>query len=458
VNDYLIYSVSIAVAVISFYFFRATSGSMAFSRLNLMSVAYYYHFLLISFVGGVIIVTGGGDNSVIHKLSDSARMLGWVAICYALLVFPVGAYLAKRIVLGRKAVSVVYNEFLESPVTPILSRKDSCVRLPLLIISLICFFSALYMLWVTKKIPQLELLNFSGYSDLLLFRNSINRDFGGIYYIKSIVFEQLTPLLSLVAYSYYSVTKSKLDRLWFYFMLLLSLNALTFSLAKSPLFAYAITFVILRIYLYGGIPVKRLAVLFLILSAGLFFVFYFVMQNDLSNAVFYLISRIFVDQISGMFLMFEIFPDNYDFIGIGSLSKPLSSVVLGEYSPSARRIAMLYAFAERAESGEMNLLSTLFIGEAWANFGWIGFILSPLYMGFILGVFYYMVIKTRKNPITCGFLAYYTFSVGLSSQFNVYIYNPVFMAVLFVFAASFVFSVEIRKVLLYEKSRHLNAE
>lgn len=78
----------------------------------------------------------------------------------------------------------------------------------------------------------------------------------------------------------------------------------------------------------------------------------------------------------------------------------------------------------------MNLLSTLFIGEAWANFGWLGVAISPLYVGMITGFIYYFVLSKRKTPLLIGLLTYCSFGTNFSSQLNMYIYNSVMISLI----------------------------
>ena len=121
--------------------------------------------------------------------------------------------------------------------------------------------------------------------------------------------------------------------------------------------------------------------------------------------------------------MLEIFPNEIDYLGISSISKPISTFLYGNYSEPSTRLAMEYAFQKATEEGHMNLLSTLFIGEAWANFGILGVLLAPIYIGFLLGILYYSLLLSKKTPILIGFLTYISYGTNISSQFNQYIYN-----------------------------------
>jgi hypothetical protein len=433
----MIYFISVLVLIVSYSLFKKASGSMALNKLNMISLIFYYYLVLMSYLGSTFIANGFGENSVINLISSETRLLGWVVISYVMIALPMGILLVKHIYKVNN-VAYLYERYIHLPVVPLISKKDSSLRIVLYGLTLLCFFSAIYMILVTGYIPQTKLFNLHSQADVLLLRNGIDRDFKGFYPIKSILFEQMTPLLSYVSYAYYKMTHSLKDKIWFYSLLLLSLFMLTFALAKSPLISYGIIFLVLKIYIDGAMKWKYFIafLVFAILGIALMFVL-IVRGENLEFVLIFLFNRIFFDQVSGSFLMLQIFPDVYNYLGFSSLSRPLNNL-LGSFSEPATRLAMEYVFPAATAEGTMSLLSTLFIGEAWANFGWAGIIISPIYIGIVVGVFYYFILKSKKTPVLVGFLAFFSFNVNLNAQFNQYIYNsPVFLLII-IFILSYV--------------------
>lgn len=314
-------------------------------------------------------------------------------------------------------------------------------------LSIISLLSIIYMIVITGSIPQKQIFSLTDQVEVLIMRNSINRDFQGIYYIKSILFEKLTPMLSLISFSYWKMTKKGSHKLWFFIMFSATLFVLTFNLSKSPLIIYGIIMLILKIYLEGKIEWKYLILVFVIFILGLFIMFVIVARNAEWSFIFkFLFNRLFFDQVSGTFLMLEIFPKNFEFIGFSSMSHPISELFLGGYSDSAARIAMEFAFPAATEKGIMNLLSTLFVGEAWANFGWVGVLLSPIYIGFIYGVLYFKAITSRKTPLMISFLAYCSFGLSITTQFNNYIYNSIMFMLVLILYGSYIYSLLLKQL------------
>ncbi len=68
-------------------------------------------------------------------------------------------------------------------------------------------------------------------------------------------------------------------------------------------------------------------------------------------------------------------------------------------------------------------MATLFIGDAWANWGVAGVILAPLYVGILVQMFFIICLKVKKTPLSLAILVYYSVKNGLDNNFNLFIYD-----------------------------------
>jgi hypothetical protein len=442
----MLYLYSIFIIIISYFLFKNIAGSMAFNRLNLFSMSFYYSLILMSYIGATLIANGYGNNPVLAHVSDENRILGWIIVSYVMLALPLGAYLGKKL-FQIKNMTALFNQYTFSPLKPSLSKNDSHIKFLLYLLSFISSLSILYVVYKVGSIPQLKIVNVISETEVLAIRTSINRNFDGIYQIKSIFFEQMVPLLSFISFGYWRMTRKKTDLLWFSIMLLLTLFVLTFTLSKSPLVGYIIGFVIFIIYLDGYIKWKNLIFLFFLSIILIITMFFLVIRGVEFNLVLqHLFDRTIFHQVSGVFLMLEIFPDVFQHLGITSLSKPLSYFLLNTHSEPSTRIAMEFVFQQASDNGLMNLLSTLFVGEAWANFGSYGVLISPIYIGFILSIFYIYILKSNKTPILVALLAHMSFNTNLTLQFNQYIYNSTVFSILIILLAVYIFGFILQRV------------
>jgi hypothetical protein len=241
----------------------------------------------------------------------------------------------------------------------------------------------------------------------------------------------VTVFLSLVIYCYYLMTRKRMDYLWFLLSFTLSLYSVTFSLSKSQVIVYLSYFVFIRIYSKGALPKKYLIFVLGGSAAVLFALFAVVTKVDSGTVMIYMLNRIFLDQISGTYLMLDIFPGIYNHIGFCSLTSIIPSSICASTEP-ATRLAMEYAFPVGSTNGVMNLLSTYYLGEAWANFGYLGLLIAPVYIGFLITFCYFALLLLRKTPFTLALLAFISFGTNLSSQFNSYLYNMLFLSTIMV--------------------------
>ena len=148
---------------------------------------------------------------------------------------------------------------------------------------------------------------------------------------------------------------------------------------------------------------------------------------EIQYLVIQIVERIVVDEVSGSYLMFEIFPKDYTHIGFTSITSFVEFFGF-EHSQPAARIAMEHAFGDRAFK-TMNLLSTYYLGEAWANFGILGVILSPIYVGLVIGLSATYLRNVSKSPTSVALMSYMVLPSSISSQFNNFLINPTFLII-----------------------------
>jgi hypothetical protein len=177
-------------------------------------------------------------------------------------------------------------------------------------------------------------------------------------------------------------------------------------------------------------------------------------NDDLSFLLSYnsgLIGRILLSQISGIYHYFEYFPTYEQHIGFSSLSQLFSNAFNIEYVERASRKIMILVNPLSVEKGEAGVMNTLFLGEAWANFGLIGLLLCPLYLGILIQIMYMYFLKNRKNPINIGLFTYFSYRSSLSGGFNDYIYNPFIIIIVFLFISIYVFAYILKEIQINTK-------
>lgn len=415
----------------SFLLFRRAVGCMSIQRLNMMSWIFYMDFILYSVIGAILVVYKIDHHYVIDKLMfESSRTFGFFAILYAIVFFPVGMLFA-NFVFNIKDIKNKFLTYLRKPIEKERKYNDCNVRFFLILLSIICVLSVMYVLYTLGTIPIVRLLIDKGTFDTSLFRGGISSEFSGMgLYIKNIFALGLTPLLSYMAYGYKKLSNTRQNKIWFYIMFLASICIVTHNYEKSPLIIYFLGFLFYKVYTCGKLPKKFIlfCILFVLsLLIGMYWILNVEMGIDIIELFSYnrgIVGRIILSQCGGTFMTLDLFPSVIDHLGFSSVSSLWASLFNLEYSETSARLIMGELFPGAVMEGTAGVMNSLFIAEAWANFGWYGLIISPIYVGFIIQSLFLFFLKSPKTPFFLAFFVYYSARSSLTGGFNAYIYNP----------------------------------
>lgn len=432
--------ISAIVILISTLLFRYSCGTIALNRIHMVSFIFYVYFILQSYIGSIIVLLYPNEyfNRLINQIDyDKTKLYVWLALSYMLIAFPIGMISARK-VMNIKNVRRLFNQYVDSPIIPSMSNRDTFVRAILYIFSFICVCSVVYTYNYIGGFGNLiKMFSIDSQVKMLILRTEISQEFGGNVIIKNLFGLTLLPILSFVSYSYYCMTKRKGDLLWFGIMFIFTFLFLVHDFQKSPFILYLTGFVFIYILNHGTLSKKTL---FFLLGVFLllFIIVYFLIVKNVE--VVYLLSpfkeglvgRILISEISSLYCHFEYFPKGHDFLGIGSLSNFINVIFDIDGVPRSGRIIMESYAPSWVKQGYGGVFNTIFIGEAWANFGILGVILSPLWTGFIIGCLYYLFLRLPKTPMFLGLFVYFSYRSSIVGGFNDYIYNSKYLTLLFV--------------------------
>ncbi|TCN62201.1 O-antigen polymerase [Acetobacteroides hydrogenigenes] len=413
------------------------SGSMSLPKLNMVSYAFYLQLVLYSWVGSVLVVYNIDHHYSITNISDqSIRFYGWLSVMYTMVFVPIGILISK-LFFTKKILLNYFDCFLQKKLETSLSENDSYLKIYLYLLSFISLFTYVYLLFYIKEVGLYKMFTSADPLKMLIFRIDSSRNFQGNQYLINVFGLALTPVLAYISYGYYMISKSNNDKLWCVLMFLLSVLFLTYNLEKGPLITFVLGYVFVYVLINGGIKKRTLVYLSIILLVVLI-VFYLFITNEVD--IFKLFSynsgiggRILLSQLSGFYECLAIYPQQHDFLGFTSISKPISNLVGIDFNERAARINMMIIYPEAVKNGIVGVGNTLFIGEAWANFGLLGILLSPIYVGVWIGTIYnYIIIRSKKTPIVLGIYAYLSVFGSMTGGFNDYIYSPVLLIILMI--------------------------
>lgn len=419
--------IGVLALFVSFYLFLKSSGSMSIRKLNMISWIFYFEFLLQGFFSALLVVYKVDFHYLILKIgNEDARVLGYFAILYMMIGLPLGMVIASFLFKFNSKYEL--NNYLNKPIVPLISKADSYLKIPLYFLTILSFAAIVYTFYTIRDFPILKMLSGSDSSSLALLRTEAKSGFSGNTIFRNIFGISLTPILCYIAYCYYFYSKSFSDKFWFYLLLVLSILILTYNLEKAPVIFFILGFVFLRILLLGEIKTKQL--LFIGTGAIILILFQYLFLSDsfelasLFNFNSGILGRILLGQSAGVYLTFDTFPIPFDYLGFGSLSENITSFFdLEPVERSSRYLIERYNPAA-VDIGSAGVINTFFVAEAFANFGYFGLIVAPIYVGFLIQIMYMFFIKSPKSPIFIGLFAYFSYKGGITGGFNEYIYNP----------------------------------
>lgn len=440
--------ISLSVLAVSYLLFRKVGGSLQLTKLNMISWIFYYNLIAQSFIASILVIYGLDNHYIINRVGSEAKFYGWFAVQYTMIALPAGMLLAVYL-NGYKSNRRIFSEYINAPMVPSLSFKDSYIRIPLYFLSGISILAVLYTFAMLRVNPLIAAVSGLDALTLVGLRIEVSREFPGNVYIRNVFAIGLTPILAYISFAYWKLTRARIDLVWFFIMFVSSFFILTYNLAKSPFVIFVLGFMFLAILINGGVSKRVFFYLSLLALALILLAYFFVTDVVNPLALFSYNSgiggRILLSQSAGTYMAFEHFPKTNDFIGLASISGFMNNILGVQGSDTAARILMTIFRPLRVEDGTAGVMNSLFIAEAWANFGFIGVIIAPLYVGFLVQLLFLFFLKSRKTPIMLGLFAYLSYKLPITGGVNAFIYNAGLMITFFVFISVYVIAVLLMK-------------
>lgn len=429
--QYLI--IIILTLIVSYRLFKKAAGSLSLINLNMISWIFYYNIIVQSFIAAILVVYEVDFHYFIGKMhSNISRVYGFYSIMYTAISLPLGMILCNKLLTGRYN-NVFFKEYVNKKISYHFYNREFLIRLALGALTCLSMLSVIYVFISIRSFPLLSALSGGkNVEQLASIRNEVGREFGGMVYIKNFFALKLMPLLSYIYYVYYRFTKNKKIQLWFIITVVFSFLILTYNLEKSPVLEYFIGFFFIRVLLGEKINFMKLIKLGLIFIVILVSIYLLIFNQPVESLLNYntgFVGRLILGQSAGTFLSFDLFPGYRQHIGFSSISSFISSFFELEHSERSARLIMEFYNPRGVEEGTAGVVNSLFIGEAWANFGFLGVILSPFYVGFLAQFINLYLLKQNKTPIYLGLLAFLSYNIPITGGINDFIYNPIYILI-----------------------------
>ena len=276
------------------------------------------------------------------------------------------------------------------------------------------FFFVLSLLVLMIYLSQIGFNNIASLSVLNLTENSssskvlranMGNAFDGKYHWYSLFMRDFLSITSAAFFGFYLVKKNFFYFLIFITSFFISCFSMTMATEKAPLLWYFISLFLMYVLIRqnGQFKIKQIigfgAFAFLFIS---FIYVIFMGSSDFFTGMTSAFSRIVTGQIHPLYHYLEIFPQRIDFLWGTSFPNPGALMPFDSFLLTKEVFAL--TFPEILDAGIGGSMPTFFWGEMYANFGYLGIIIPPIFVGFFLYGLNILLLKLPNTPI---FLSFY---------------------------------------------------
>jgi hypothetical protein len=286
-----------------------------------------------------------------------------------------------------------------------------------------------------------------GIGEAKVSRSNMANNFSGNYHWYSLFMHDVAQIISFALFANHLVGKTKLSKFLFVISFVFCASSLIMSTQKAPVIWYFIGlyFVYLIVLRGGKIPIKGSLKLLIILMAFLigFYIIFMGMDSPL-KALMAVFSRTFGGSLGSAYFYLEFFPEQHDFLFGQSIKNPGGIL---PYEPFAiTKEIMAWRFPGLHSQNIVGSSPAVFWGEAYANFSWIGVVVTPLIIGSIIYLVSYLISIVEHSPIQVGSLVWTLlhYRTIASTGFSSFIIDIPVICLFFIFSLTLLLSGTLR--------------
>ena len=403
-------------AYLSFRLFRQASGTLSLGKINVISYVYYLSLLQV-FIGAVLVNLGYDKHYTLDYLAYRTDAIEDATMAAYLMMIGLPFVMLTVYKILRFDPAKQYEDFLKKD---IVERHNDLLFWFLLIVSVIqCALLGLMIIKI-GYIPAMKIVFSDSSLNYGLERQRIEAiQLFGISYIKNLLIIFGIPIVSYITFAFAVANREIKWIVLAVVMFIASGVTQTYDFSKSPMVFHLFVFMLMIIYFRKGIKNIVMVVFGGAMGAILVVMYkatgFSTGLDSLYNGIF---GRILFTQFGVLSYHLEYFGKIGNFLYGRSLSPTILSLLGQDPSTHVRsgKIIMGFYGHRSVYDGTAGVMNTNFIGEAYANFGWAGLVFSIVWVGLVISLLFFMIIKIKKTPATIAFLAVMTKSIGAMTQ------------------------------------------
>ena len=389
----------VSMGILSILLFKWAAGSLSIRRLNIISISFYLYFVLVYLGASAIFLGMADDYYMVWKLTDGSIEHGFWLIAIAGILLPLTIGTIEKLFGKREDLRVQYDRYCSSSVVQKIDERK--IRTAITLFLAICVFSTVYTFFSIGSIPLLEVL-LGGNENAVAMRAEAKSGFGGLVQIRNLGMLQLAPALSLLCQICYRTMTPQKWKNVFIFSFVLTCVVLTYNLEKAPIVFYLFEAFVLELLLGRQFTKRQITAVVVSLVGVLLLMYLFTAGSE--TLVFSLtagpIGRALLAYPAAFMLHVQAFPDQLQFLNGAGLPSFVEQLVGANADMGRSAVAVMTMYnTQQSTVGLAYAMNTFFPAEAYANWGYAGYLFSIIWVGALLGLLHTTILRKQKTQL-----------------------------------------------------------
>jgi hypothetical protein len=412
---------SFIVLFFSIKLYKIASGFVIF-KINLINFSFWM-LLIIAFIPSLLITIGntslwGGGDDVYQYIGRNSKthFIAFISILWSFIAIPISIIITDKMFLKNNSSNYLKFKKINSFDFGYGYNEKEAFSF-ILIFSFI--FSYFFYSNAISNAPILNLINGS-IGDMLIDRREFNLGTNnGI--LKTIFNEEVIKLYMIFSLlCYYKTSKTK----WKILFLILFVNLIILNLSKGslgPLLFLILSILFTRALVIGKfIKITELVLFIFVLS--ILFIYIKGADGNILQVITGPILGRFSSQILGFYYSLNFFPYGHDFLYFSSTGAEIHKLFGYAISDSYGILMMKDYSIYGVENSGSGHFSSIFLAEAWANFGYIGLIVAPIIVGIFLSIIQIVFTFLKFNLFNLALFVHIAISIPYDKDFVSFYY------------------------------------
>jgi len=374
-------------------------GSVELTKLSIPSFLIIFIFIF-QYLGYPILYFKLDDYRADFVVNQNILLIAWIITSITTFLLSLGVVMG-CVLLGRLRFFKLIN-----------SEQKTSTLYGMRRIYAVGFLSIFVLYFYISKIGLSNIALIAAFSgdsqlDIALKRSLMGNDFGPGYHWFNFFMRDVLTFISLI---FIGVRFQKSEQISIIVLItfnILVVFSLTMATEKGLLIDYIIAIFIVYCVIKkkGVLPLFLLSILVtsIILSLILLYIF-FMGDSSFIQSISSIVSRVLTGSIQPVYHYLNFFPAHQDWLYGSSFPNPGGILPFTPYNLAME--VMNFVHPDDLVAGIVGSMPAIYWGELYANFGYYGFAVFPLLIGFGLYVLNWILFKLYLDPVNASLFAW----------------------------------------------------